>query len=128
MPFHNKWKTIDWETCTLRDWLNVEFYQSAFTNNEKQLVLQTNDAVFLMSKDEVLKNMPQQMDRPLLPTVYADISRVGYRGTAARWWLRTIAENGFYAEIIYSDGSTLENGQSVNSNDTFVRPAMWISI
>ena len=66
-------KNISWETCTLRQWLNKEFYQTAFNNEEKsfikekELITQTNilygkdtncitkDNVYLLDIDDVNK-------------------------------------------------------------------------
>lgn len=64
-------KNVSWETCTLRQWLNKEFYQTAFNNEEKsfikekELITQTNisygkdtncitkDNVYLLDIDDV---------------------------------------------------------------------------
>lgn len=44
-PFHETQESnIAWEDCTLRQWLNVEFYESAFTEEEKEkIVLSTSE-------------------------------------------------------------------------------------
>lgn len=44
-PFHEtKESDINWEDCTLRQWLNDEFYESAFTDEEKKkIVLSTSE-------------------------------------------------------------------------------------
>ena len=62
---------VTWEMCTLRSWLNNEFYKTAFTNGEQRLIMETYvlntdnpyygedggnntyDKVFLLSIDEV---------------------------------------------------------------------------
>lgn len=64
-------KNVSWETCTLRQWLNKEFYQTAFNSEEKsfikekELITQTNisygkdtncitkDNVYLLDIDDV---------------------------------------------------------------------------
>lgn len=39
-PFHEtRGSDIAWEDCTLRQWLNDEFYESAFTDEEKEKML-----------------------------------------------------------------------------------------
>ena len=64
---------LTWENCSLRNWLNNEFYNTAFNDNEKQRILVMNianndnidtgaksgvntyDKVFLLSIDEMRK-------------------------------------------------------------------------
>ncbi|MDD6034939.1 MAG: DUF6273 domain-containing protein [Lachnospiraceae bacterium] len=41
MPYHEYNESVTWESCTLRKWLNEEFYQTAFTKEEKQHVIPT---------------------------------------------------------------------------------------
>jgi len=74
--YHNDDKTsenITWETCTLRSWLNNNFYEEAFIDNEKILINEsplinndnpawgtvggndTIDKVFILSIDEIAK-------------------------------------------------------------------------
>ena len=71
MYFHDKNEPANWETCTLRRWLNSDFYQKAFNENERQLVIsdyietsenwmfetnsgsQVENAVFLLSVEEI---------------------------------------------------------------------------
>ncbi len=33
--YHVEWTDITWEDCTLREWLNEEFYHDSFTEAEK---------------------------------------------------------------------------------------------
>ena len=45
-PYNIKDKFVTWETCTLRDWLNDDFYKEAFTSEEQaaiQKVIVKND-------------------------------------------------------------------------------------
>jgi len=72
-PFHNDWQDTCWETCSLREYLNNEFYKNQFTPEEQARILETKntnnknpwydtddsndtiDKVFLLSIDEVVK-------------------------------------------------------------------------
>ena len=64
---------VTWETCTLRKWLNDEFYDEAFSLSEKQRILlttiknpdnpegtpggnDTKDRVFLLSYEDMINN------------------------------------------------------------------------
>ncbi|MDO5563877.1 MAG: DUF6273 domain-containing protein [Eubacteriales bacterium] len=70
--YSNDEKRIDltWRNCTLRKWLNNEFYNKAFSNDEKNRIIETihknesnrgaihpdtNDKVFLLSEKEIKK-------------------------------------------------------------------------
>lgn len=46
-PYHEEYEKVTWETCSLRAWLNGEFLNTAFTEEERQCILTTsvsNDA------------------------------------------------------------------------------------
>ena len=38
MPYHTKFEDVPWENCSLRAWLNGEFYETAFTESEKDRI------------------------------------------------------------------------------------------
>lgn len=71
-PYHNKNARITWKNCSLRSWLNKEFYNTAFTKKEQERIIETThltpannyeksiykneettDKVFLLSSREV---------------------------------------------------------------------------
>lgn len=41
LPYHERRENVTWEDCTLRKWLNEEFYRTAFTEEEKRRVIPT---------------------------------------------------------------------------------------
>lgn len=41
-PYHNDWEDITWENCTLRSWLNNEFYNTVFSEEEQAAIVNTN--------------------------------------------------------------------------------------
>lgn len=52
---HNTWNE-DWSNCSLRRWMNETFYNSAFSDNEKEVISEVNgDKVFCLSKQELIK-------------------------------------------------------------------------
>lgn len=71
--YNNIHADVTWETCDLRKWLNTDFYNKAFSNNEQSLIKETNlvnsnnseyktlggattnDKVFCLSEDEIRK-------------------------------------------------------------------------
>ena len=46
-PYNTAYTDVTWETCTLRSWLNNEFYNTAFSDNEKTSI----PSVTLANKD-----------------------------------------------------------------------------
>jgi len=72
-PYNVEFQETTWETCTLRTWLNEDFFGSAFDDLESELVVETvivnddhpyyeteggnntNDRVFLLSLEEIGK-------------------------------------------------------------------------
>lgn len=100
--------SISWETCELRDWLNSEFYETAFSADERKYILssalvtndafgetKTDDYVFCLSIGEVEKLFKDARAMACKPTAYAKsklkinqgaVSSDGY----GNWWLRNM--------------------------------------
>ena len=73
MPYNSQFEETTWEKSSLRKWLNNDFYDFAFDENDKKLIIKSNvkndikyfgevkggadtvDKVFLLSLDEVKK-------------------------------------------------------------------------
>ena len=37
-PYNTEWTDVTWENCTLREWLNDEFFQMAFSEDEQAMI------------------------------------------------------------------------------------------
>lgn len=107
LPYHDECDAVTWETCTLRTWLNGTFIESAFSEDERAMILLTEvpaednstfytaagnstmDMVFLLSIGEVRKYFPAQISRKCVPTEYADRAGVftaeDYSGAGAEY-------------------------------------------
>ena len=100
LPYNKeKWTSTSWENSTLRKWLNEDFYKTAFSEDEKKMIKNTNltnapnteygtlggndtqDKVFLLSLDDI-NNVKYgfcsdyyELDvvRRCTPTVYAAV-------------------------------------------------------
>ena len=42
-PYNKVYEDVTWETCTLRAWLNDEFYNTAFSEKEKEIIALTTN-------------------------------------------------------------------------------------
>ena len=152
-PYNKERKDITWEKCTLRSWLNSDFYNAAFSADEKKAIVQTEvsadknpvystnpgndttDKVFLLSINEANKYFSSASERQCTPTDYA-IAQGAYTSStytvggkaACWWWLRS---PGFYRSIaayVNFVGSVYHFGNNVGDDYDCVRPALWINL
>ena len=132
--YHTTREDITWDICTLREYLNEEFYYTLSPENRERILLSTNqnynnpsydtyggpvtfDKIFLLSIPEVLQYLPGRIDR---------LAR--YDGEFSSWWLRTPGNNGNVASFVYVHGEISFLGSLVDNNPGGVRPAMWIAL
>ena len=111
----------DWETCSLRQWLNKTFYNTAFSREEKMLIgttflennspdgtwfgTDTGDKIFILSIDDVINSTygfdssKSEFDeaRKLKGTDYSKCQGVYISQGYPHWWLRTPGN----AEAVY---------------------------
>ncbi len=111
----------DWETCSLRQWLNKTFYNTAFSREEKILIgttflennspdgtwfgTDTGDKIFILSFDDVINSAygfdPSKSEfdeaRKLKGTDYSKCQGVYISQGYPHWWLRTPGN----AEAVY---------------------------
>ena len=116
-----------WKDCYLREWLNNDFYEDAFSDEEKNNILlstykETRDYVFLLSDDDA-NSLLKELGTKVYPTPYAISNGVitfnnGSFDGECLWWLKDGAR-------AYSVG-TLNIVDEVISRDLGVRPAIWI--
>ena len=154
--YNNTREDVTWETCTIRTWLNEDFLNAAFSDNEKELVKKTavdngdnqgkpewlhswynrtyggnntEDKIFLLSYAEARDYFASDEERICQPTAYA-VSQGAYptgSGVYCRWWLRSPGDYQELAAFVYSSGS-LDNRFTVDFDYLAVRPAIWISL
>ena len=128
-----------------RYWCNDMFYWYAFTDEEREQILlthnenhdnpefnvkggpDTDDYVFLLSYEEVMKYMPENKDRMCSQTAYA--KKENKKNDISYWWLRTPGKyrvNAMYATG--KKGGLSTYGSDVGHDNLGYRPAMWITI
>ena len=136
-----------WEKCSLREWLNNDFFNTAFSDDEKAVIPTvtvsadknptyntdpgnaTQDQVFLLSIVEAKKYFSSDSARQCSSTDYA-VANGAYKSNdnICWWWLRSTGCNQDYAAFVYSNGNIFEDGYYILNSHRAVRPAMWISI
>lgn len=136
---------IFWHDCTLRAWLNGEFLETAFTEEERGRIAlcdhanviendfffdagtDTQDSVFLLSRDEAQQYLPDSRTRKAVPSAYALAKgvRVDNYG-CCRWWLRSFSEEDHAYYIDKAGGMSKRGFYIYYYADSEIRPALWL--
>ena len=110
-----------WSTSSVREWLNDDYYNTAFNSNEQSMIHDEGYGnVFLLSDDEVQLYFDSVSDR---------IAK--YQGYSEEWWLRTPFTLETRNEVYYSENVVSTEGGIISlniSDERGVRPAIWISL
>lgn len=147
LPYHD---VLDgkatWEECTLRQWLNGEFLEAAFSPQEQSLLLETElvnednvrywtpggentlDRVFLLSITEVQNYLTEDLYLAHV-TPYAESNgcRRNYQKNGW-WWLRSPGVYSRDAAYVDSLGQLSYYGYIVHRPGWSVRPALWVDL
>lgn len=146
--YNESYSYVTWETCTLRMWLNGEFYRKTFGDSDKAKIVttillanknpyyttspkcnETQDKVFLLSLDEANTYLKDEKARKRDGTDYC--YRQGadkYSNNGCSWWLRTSGHNSVSAANVDNNGHVYVGGSYVGCDGHAICPAMWIKI
>ena len=126
--YHYKCELVTWNKCSLRSWLNGEYYEETFSKDEHKAIIetplensnnpqsgtpggnQTKDRIFLLSIDEAKEYFIDDSDRT----------------TDSWWWLRSPGYGSSNAAYVNYAGSVYSGGRSVYDRSG-VRPAFRIN-
>lgn len=134
--------------CSLRQWLNEDFYNAAFTEEEqKRIFVETNenpehdpyktssgrttvDRVSVLSQEEANSLFTTVAERMAAPTAYAKAqgAYLNPETKTAWWWLRTTSYLNDHVTYTTSLGGVSVNGREVTRQDAGVRPVIWITV
>ena len=138
MPFNPvEGEEITWEKATLRIWLNGEFYNTAFTDEQKAKILETDistpanaesgavdtsktkDKIFILSADECKQYFAND-----------EAMAASYGGEDVAWWTRTPGNDLSGRVCTYASGGGLymTGNQNHTADGAAVRPAIWVDI
>lgn len=152
-PYNQKNAHVTWQTCTLRAWLNHDFYITAFGEEDQKAILikevdnsfrqgnsawgisggdNTTDNVFLLSYQETEAYLSDAHNRMCIPTDYA-IDRGAHAKDAGEgaqqscwWWLRSPGSASTRASRVGTNGSRAED--DVTQENVCVRPVLWLDL
>jgi hypothetical protein len=138
-------KPVFWKNSYLRKWLNHDFMDSAFTDDEKMLIPtvtvasheyypynSTQDQVFLLSVTEAERHFSSDDARRYPFTDYV-VANAGGDVKYCHSWLRAPGRD-WRGDYIYTEAAVLTtNGNIYDSyynvdREEAVRPAMWIDL
>ncbi|MBQ6016765.1 MAG: sigma-70 family RNA polymerase sigma factor [Clostridiales bacterium] len=152
-PYHNENCAITWEECSLRAWLNNDFYEAAFTAEERDAIVRTlvvnkdnpeeidygndtEDYIYIPSISDIQECWPREN---ATPTAYAESqgARKDYYGTVD-YWLRTPGYSYYqgekvsnFTDVVYcNDSDNLIASSAGRRPDEVlgVRPLMWVDL
>ena len=142
--YHEKWREVTWETCSVRKWLQGTFADQAFSGEEKERIVpvtlenpprknyktkggnSTDDTVFLLSYAELSRYFPEQADRRAEATAYSRTQGVRAKKNGfCAWWLRTPGKMQYHACSVTSSGNNYDTFDVTNTTNG-IRPALWV--
>ena len=145
--YNEGWGDVTWEISDIRQWLNNEFYTTAFNKAEKAKIQtsliknednskygtnggnDTEDKVFLLSEKETETLFSNKEERIAKATEYATKSGVYVNEEkAACWWLRSPGYKSDNAAEVDYDGWVYRHGYDVDGNHDGVRPALHLNL
>ena len=134
--YHENMQEVSWETCSAKEWLNNDFYNKAFSAEEKekiQNVIIDNSAcnVYLLSAEEAATYFTSDSARTAELTVYAKANGAATytynNGNNGSWWTRTPSGEISRTAVVCSDGSIDTSTGGKNADSGFcIRPVLQI--
>ena len=139
-PFHERWGIVTWENSSIRKYLNTEFLEDAFSEQDRHRIEKskvkadenpmcntdpgndTKDKIFLLSVLEAQKYMPVNQGRRCT-YVFGDKTR---NARCSWWWLRSPGFNEANAASAGDDGSFQYS--YVRDVRGGIRPAIWLKL
>ena len=124
----------NWKNSEIRQWLNNEFYNKVFTDQEKKSInffnlsdVGTSDNVFLLSRDEAERYFANDEARKCKATDYV-LKKNNWSDGYWCWWLRSPNPNGSRSVYYVDVGGGIICSNRVNISGGVVRPALWINL
>ena len=153
-PYNEKDESVTWSTSSLRNWLNNEFLNKAFTEEEINQIPTvqvaadenpsyrtdpggaTSDKIFLLSIKEAKQFFATDEARRCAPTAYVKAQGVytnsNYQTSSGKftclWWLRSPGNSQDGAAGVNHGGDVSYIGYYVDYGVVSVRPALWITL
>ncbi len=148
VKYNELFTETNWATCTLRKYLNDEFYNNAFSDEERPRIVKalvkseinplyrtdpgedTEDYVFIPSINDIHRYFKEPKDAVCMPSGLAIAKGVDYdrNNGGCYYWLRNLGNANVNAARVSSNGVILEHGFFAGGNDIGVRPVIRLSL
>ena len=122
MTYNEKNIDITWEDCTLRSWLNNDFYNK-FSDNEKSFIEKTHNSNPNNSEYDTIGGNDTEDYVFLLSLDEADEVDEDIRSIDSWWWLRSPGYHQNCAALVHNAGKLKSGGYDVQV-ECSVRPAI----
>ena len=115
MPFNSTLASVTWKNSTIRTWLNSDFYNNAFSSEERSKIfnttfstegVETTDKVFLLDEE----------DASFLPLSIRKAKATDYVSTTHCYW------------FLRNTGSASNAAYENVDREWWIRPVMWIDV
>ena len=138
--FHNASSDIEWKNSMVKDWLEKDFFDAAFSKKEQECITDSEGGrVFLLSMEEVQQyfsveksdlHLQEISDSRLAaePTAYAKEQGIWVVDGTCCWWLRSKGKLSGTAIEITEDGNVYRLGSELNYCYNGIRPAIWLEL
>ena len=142
-PYNDSYRWVTWKESTIREWLNGEFFRTAFTQEEQVLIKKeplttadnptygtsgggmAKDRVTLLSLEEAGTYLLDTKYRRTKPSAYAKAHGAATHGTGnGSWWLRTAGFDAARAAYMNVMGKVDEYGTVGTDTDKMIRPVI----
>jgi hypothetical protein len=140
----SRYAGLTWNTCTLRRYLNVDFYCSLPADraliSETQVVnndnpkhetpggVDTIDKIFLLSIEEAEAYFGSNEERVAYACDRFGIAWIR-KDKSKKWWLRSPSESNYHAVFVDDKGGIIVDGCAVDECYVVgVRPALWLNL
>ncbi len=143
--------SITWGNSTLRNWLNDDFFEAAFSQEEMDAILltqvnnnhyqgnlnyrhrdweDTEDHVFLLSYAEAWKYFPVERERVCQLTEYAKSlgAYINKDNQSGYWWLRSPGVYQCDISLVNPTGEVKTTDIDDEYSGIAVRPALWVDL
>lgn len=140
-PYHHAPGKVIWKECSLRHWLNHDFFACAFTKEEQEKIAlseiqnpkgNTIDQVFLLNLDEAERYFNFE-NRAAKATPFAQRQGAWHMEEYGVWWLRYSGAEDMMEEgeidgisCVNFDGHIEENASEPTDPVCSVRPVIWL--
>ncbi len=140
--YHSKYEEINWHKCDLRKYLNGEFLEKTFNEQERKVIVEkviesestenckiSRDKIFVLSKSEANRLFPDVKSRRCKASGYLrkhkEFLTVHKLWGTCDWWLRDMGKSSTQAACVSMNGF---DTQLYDVLTAAVRPAMWVKM